>query len=137
MPDSPKVFKPTNFGNKKLQDISGEYDRKRHREYNQDRRPEYHRFYGSVAWKKLRKFLKQQPAYQFCEICRSSGILTPVEHLDHIVPIAEAWDLRLEPKNIRPLCRKCHNKYGAKSTKTKASKVKDIIRYDAEDISLI
>lgn len=33
----------------------------------------------------------------------------PVAHLDHIVPIAERPDLRLEPTNVRVLCEPHHN----------------------------
>jgi|GEM_PF-607710 len=53
-------------------------------------------------WQKLRTILiGERPV---CERCGQS----PTKELHHIVPIADAPHLRLEPANIRALCKKCH-----------------------------
>lgn len=53
-------------------------------------------------WDKLRlSYLKEFP---YC--CRCGKKATVV---DHIQPISEAPELRLERSNLRPMCVKCHN----------------------------
>jgi 5-methylcytosine-specific restriction protein A len=40
--------------------------------------------------------------------CADAGRVTPGQLVDHIVPIAEAPELRLEPGNLQTLCVDCH-----------------------------
>ena len=45
-----------------------------------------------------------------CRDCRGLGILKPAIDLHHVRPLAEAPELRLDPANVVPLCKACHNK---------------------------
>lgn len=57
-----------------------------------------------------------------CEACHRLGVLRkrdatrsmPVLEVDHIVSVAERPDLRLEPSNLRVLCRPCHSRRTAR-----------------------
>lgn len=63
------------------------------------------RGYGN-DWRKLsERFRANNP---LCQRCEEMGLVTPSEHVHHIVPIREATELRLEPKNLRALCMECH-----------------------------
>ena len=42
-------------------------------------------------------------------MCMERGIVTPAREVDHIIPIVERPDLRLDPSNLRPLCTSCHS----------------------------
>lgn len=38
------------------------------------------------------------------------GIERPAQTADHIIPIREAPERRLDPTNLQPLCLPCHHK---------------------------
>lgn len=54
------------------------------------------------AWEKLRKLVLRDMPY----CCRCGK---PATVVDHIKPISEAPELRLERSNLRPMCARCHN----------------------------
>jgi len=59
------------------------------------------------TWRKLRAYvLRREP---LCRFCSERGRTTPATVVDHIVPISQAPELRLEPSNLRALCESCHN----------------------------
>lgn len=64
------------------------------------------RGYGS-DWRKLRGWYIQQ--HPFCEDCKACGKVTPAVDVHHIKKIADRPDLRLEPTNLRALCKSCHD----------------------------
>jgi 5-methylcytosine-specific restriction endonuclease McrA len=72
-------------------------------------RDKFHRFYVSKEWQTLRLYkLSINP---LCEICeREHGYLNPGEHVDHIIPLAEDYELRLSLGNTQTLCPSCHSK---------------------------
>ncbi len=58
-------------------------------------------------WRALRsRILEAEP---FCRECRRRGIQTAATMVDHIQSIREAPELRLDAKNLQPLCWRCHN----------------------------
>ena len=64
------------------------------------------RGYG-FDWQRLRLWhLRQQP---LCVACEARGIVTAASLVDHVVPIAIDPSRRLDPTNLRSLCRSCHN----------------------------
>lgn len=60
------------------------------------------------TWEKLRNYyIWRNP---ICVLCEERGIIRAGEHIDHIIPIAEAPELRLDEANLRTLCQPCHNR---------------------------
>lgn len=74
----------------------------------------YDRWRGSAAsrgydrvWRKLRaQHLDEHPLCLFCE---EKGLVVAAEEVDHIEPIERAPDRRLDPTNLRSLCKPCHS----------------------------
>ena len=65
-----------------------------------------------AAWRKVRAaVLAAEP---LCRFCDAEGRITPATIVDHIVPIAEAPDRRLDTTNLRPLCKPCHDRRTAR-----------------------
>lgn len=59
------------------------------------------------AWAKARAVhLQREP---LCRFCREQGKVVAATVVDHIVPIAERPDLRLDHSNLRSLCKPCHD----------------------------
>ena len=68
------------------------------------RRPAHHRFYGTWEWKRFRaEVLKERGA-----ACYNCGSTNGSMELDHIIPLAERPDLRLDRDNVMVLCGPCH-----------------------------
>lgn len=68
-----------------------------------------------AAWRRLRKaFLAAHPLCQ-CEDCQA-GVkrVTAATVVDHIVPISERPDLRLEWSNLRAMSKPCHDRRTAR-----------------------
>lgn len=81
---------------------------KRKAKQQHDNRSTTERGYG-WDWQQLREqHLKQHP---LCAECESSGRTSVAEDVDHIKPFQSINDpLRLDPDNLRSLCRACHNR---------------------------
>lgn len=58
-------------------------------------------------WRKVRSQALQRDQY-LCVSCRRNERVTPAVDVDHIIPIAVAPELRLDPDNLQSLCRPCH-----------------------------
>lgn len=79
------------------------------RQYN-SKREESDKFYDTAAWRKLRAWhLGQHP---LCIECERLGYVVLAVIIDHIVPVKAAWHRRLDPSNLRGLCREHHNQIG-------------------------
>lgn len=67
------------------------------------------------AWQKLRAELlgldggSGRLEFLFCADCQAEDVATPVEELHHIKKIATHPHLRLDPRNLMPLCKDHHN----------------------------
>lgn len=73
------------------------------------RDPAVRRRYGR-AWKRIRdSYVKTHP---FCEVCFGNGIITPVETVHHIKPLAEGGTH--DRSNLMSLCNSCHGRVHAK-----------------------
>lgn len=67
---------------------------------------DYNRFYKTRAWRRLSRLtLERRPV---CVSCLRKGIIKKADVVDHIVPIRENWNVRLDPNNLQPLCHHCH-----------------------------
>lgn len=101
MPKRPPVHKPH----------AQRSEKQRRAEIDARRGSSSARGYDAV-WRKLRKvYLIKNP---LCVFCEEEGKLTPATVVDHIVPIAQAPVLRLDPKNLRSLCKPHHDARTAK-----------------------
>lgn len=57
-------------------------------------------------WQKLQKWYRKE--HPFCEECERRGYLEPMVYVDHMVPIADAPERRLDKTNLQSLCASCH-----------------------------
>lgn len=74
--------------------------------YRMEREGKYQRFYKTTAWRKLsHNYLLANP---LCEWCLKNGIMRKADIVDHIEPIRDNWDRRLDKDNLRSLCNSCH-----------------------------
>lgn len=65
-------------------------------------------FYNSKEWLSLRsEKLKLNP---LCEECEVKGKLIPATVVNHIQPVTQFPDLKLNIDNLESLCRKCHDR---------------------------
>ena len=63
------------------------------------------RGYGS-DWRQLRA--QHLAAHPWCAMCLKAGQHVPAADVDHILPIAVAPHLRLDPSNLQSLCQHHH-----------------------------
>jgi 5-methylcytosine-specific restriction enzyme A len=73
------------------------------------------KFYHSSAWKKVRELIKIRDN-GLCQHCLSDKRITVGTIIDHIVPITDDWNKRLEEDNLQLLCQSCHNKKTAEDS---------------------
>ena len=73
--------------------------------YNKKRDPKYVRFYNSKEWRMLSQKRLQDDGYK-CVMC--GKIASEVDHIKAI-QTEDGWELRLDYKNTRSLCKDCHN----------------------------
>jgi len=67
------------------------------------------RFYHSTAWKKAREIIKIRDN-GLCQQCLKDKRITIGTIVDHIIPIKQDWNKRLDEDNLQLLCQSCHNK---------------------------
>lgn len=85
--------------------------KKAHQQYN-TRRDESDAFYKTERWRRFRaRYLKLHP---LCVECQAHDRVTVAVILDHIKPYKTHPHLGLDWHNVRPLCRACHNRIGAR-----------------------
>ena len=90
---------------------------KRRRSYES----KYLTFYHSQAWVKLSKSFRA--AHPLCEECKKHGIIRGAQQVDHIIPIKDDWENRLNTNNLQSLCVSCHSLKTAQEQKEKHHKV--------------
>ena len=75
------------------------------------------KFYNSAAWRKVRTMVLERDGYE-CVWCKEEGKLTIDQYrgegqtlleVDHIKPLEQYPTMKLEPDNLRTLCKKHHN----------------------------
>ncbi|WP_432702679.1 HNH endonuclease [Lysinibacillus sphaericus] len=75
----------------------------------------YHRsdrskqFYHSAAWKRARDLIRIRDN-GLCIECLNQKRITVGTIVDHIIPIKQNWNKRLDEDNLQLLCQSCHNK---------------------------
>lgn len=85
--------------------------KRNHKQYNK-RRDESDDFYKTERWRKFRAYYIR--LHPLCVECERQGRITVAIILDHIKPYKTHPELGLDWYNVRPLCRPCHNRIGAK-----------------------
>lgn len=61
------------------------------------------------AWVGLRNALMARPDYQLCVDCAAKGETVVATEAGHIIPFTHLSDpKRLDPANIKPLCKPCN-----------------------------
>lgn len=66
------------------------------------------RFYKTPEWRALRlKILRKH--FYLCVDCHKNGRVEPASDVHHIVDRKEAPKRSLDPTNLEPLCKACHN----------------------------
>lgn len=87
---------------------SGRYcnDHRRRRKSNNNYRHSNKSFYNSAVWKRLSDYVYERDK----GLCQRCGRFTHGRdaHRHHIIPVAEAPELKLDPNNVELLCNKCH-----------------------------
>lgn len=79
-------------------------------------------------WQALRLVvLAEEP---LCRFCHDRGLVVVAQVVDHIVPISEAPELRLERSNLRSLCKPCHDRHTAVEQGFAKGKAKPVIGPD-------
>lgn len=68
-------------------------------------------FYNSKLWRTTSKQVLLQHNY-ICSICGGEATET-----DHIIPVRQDWNKRLEWENLQPICGSCHKKKTVKESK--------------------
>lgn len=82
-------------------------------QYDADRGSASARGYDAT-WRRLRiMHLNREP---LCRFCFDKGLLVEALDVDHIQPIEEAPERRLDPTNLRSLCRPCHSRHTREAT---------------------
>ena len=72
-------------------------------------------FRSGAAWQKKREAIRNRDGY-FCRVCLENAdddrgrYVTRELEVHHIVPLREAWALRLDDGNLITLCRDCHER---------------------------
>jgi 5-methylcytosine-specific restriction endonuclease McrA len=64
-------------------------------------------FYGSKEWKAMREFILYRD--KVCRKCSLEESPIMASEIDHIIPLKDRPDLRLDPPNLQALCKKCHS----------------------------
>ncbi len=79
-------------------------DADRVRQYDRTiRDPQAVTFYRSKDWLAIRAdILGREP---FCRHCREQF----ASDVDHVIPLADNWERRLDETNLQPLCKGCHH----------------------------
>jgi 5-methylcytosine-specific restriction protein A len=69
-----------------------------------------------AVWRRLREhFLRRHPLCE-CEDCAGGDLrVTLAEVVDHVIPVAERPDLRLDPSNLRAMSKRCHDAHTART----------------------
>jgi len=72
------------------------------------------KFYASFAWRKLRYQVlaanaERNNGVAQCELCHAVAAPGSPLNVDHIKPLSQRWDLRLDRDNLQVLCRDCNH----------------------------
>ena len=85
-------------------------DHKRNKPKKKTTKTIYHNsnksFYNSDAWQSMRSFVYQRE-HGCCQRC-GKFVFGRAAHVHHVVPIKKNPLLKLDPNNLRLLCRDCH-----------------------------
>lgn len=66
-------------------------------------------FYDSAPWRLLRDNFRKKMRRFGCAHCHKPFLPKEHIHVDHIVPIRENWNRRLDWSNLRLLHKGCHS----------------------------
>lgn len=96
-----------NLTHERYCDVHKREENKRYETYDRD---EFAKKSYGHTWEKIRK--RYVSTHPICEMCFKEGIITPVEHVHHIIPLREGGTN--DDDNLMSLCKSCHSKEHAK-----------------------
>lgn len=67
-----------------------------------------HPFYLTPQWRAKRVQIMRRDGYR-CVCCGADVRAKGAARVDHIIPLSQAWHLRLTDSNLRTLCVRCDN----------------------------
>jgi len=79
-------------------------------------------FYSSSAWLRLSENIKNH-FFGLCIICWFKGLIQESEYTHHVETIKDRFDLKLDEKNLVPLCHCCHKKVHRMMDKSDKDKI--------------
>ena len=86
----------------------GGRDTYNHKRYNNtDKRRDASDKYNTSQWRTLRQIQLSQ--YPICAACKTEGIITAAQHVDHIFPWQQLGDIAFTHNIYQCLCAKCHS----------------------------
>lgn len=80
---------------------------KQHYKRNDERRKETADKYNSKQWKVFRQI--QLSKHPICAGCKSRGIITPAQHVDHVFPWMQIGEHAFIHNIYQSLCQSCHS----------------------------
>lgn len=87
-----------------------QHKRERTRQYDQHWRDKRtHDYYGSAAWKKLRKMAMAEHG-GLCQLCLADGVVRAAEVVHHLDELRKQASLGASLDRLQPLCRECHER---------------------------
>ena len=72
-----------------------------------DLREASHKRGYDATWHKLSRMVRMEEP--LCRHCLREGRVTAATLVDHIVPLSQRLDLRLDRTNLQSLCVRCHS----------------------------
>ena len=70
--------------------------------------PERQALYRTDEWKQAVKTVRKRDG-SICQLCEKKQNKKSKFHIHHIIPFADAVELRCDPNNLVLLCKECHN----------------------------
>lgn len=97
-------------------------DHKQHQSQTYDRaRTSSHDRGYDASWRATRLQALKRDQY-LCRDCLQRGLVTPAVDVDHIIPVEQRPDLRLDLANLQSLCLPCHRAKTAAERSIKAGR---------------
>lgn len=100
MPRRSPTHRPSNAGDPRVQ-------KRQHGAAHDRQRPSASQRGYDAAWRKLRRLIMAERP--LCVDCLAEGLVKVGEAVDHIIPIEQRPDLRLDPNNLAVRCHSHHN----------------------------
>jgi len=93
-------------------------------------------FYNSTQWKQMHDYILDRDHHE-CLWCKADGKVTTdadtILEVDHIKELEYYPELRLDPNNLRTLCKDCHNKRHHRMNYSSHKHVRKVNRWSEDE----